>query len=381
MKLLHTSDWHLGRTLFQESLLEDQVHALAQLQDVLQDTRPDALLISGDVYDRAVPPKEAVALLDETLGRIIGGLRIPVIMIAGNHDSPERLGFAQDLLRGQGLHIVGPLPDGTPCVALQDDHGPVRFYPLPFADPVDVRSQWGLGDVRTHQQVLEAQMARVREDLPEGTRAVVLAHAFVGGAAQCESEEELAVGGTSQVDASVFDGMAYVALGHLHRPQRAGGDHIRYSGSLLKYSFSEADQPKGVTLVELGRPGELQTRHIPLAPRRDLRVLTGTFDSFFKEGDFGEKNDYLLLQLEDREPVVDAMNRLRQVFPNLLHLDWPNRGVAADAAVREVDLRTASVEDLFKEFFKEVGQGEWREEHQALFQEIIGTAGQPGREA
>lgn len=381
MKILHTSDWHLGRALFQESLLEDQCFALDQIVGMVKDSRPDVLLISGDIYDRAVPSKEAVALLDGTLRQIVGDLKVPVVMIAGNHDSPERLGFAQELLRGQGLHIVGPLPEGTPYIPFTDQHGEVRVYPLPYADPPEVRSCWGMDEVRTHQQVLEAQMARVRMDLPAGTRAVVMAHAFVGGASVSESEEDLSVGGSSLVEASVFEGMAYVALGHLHRPQRAGGDHIRYSGSLLKYSFSEADHAKGVTLVELAGPGVVTTTHLALTPRRDVRILEGAFDAFLGTGNFGNREDYLLLRLHDREPVVDAINRLRQVFPNVLSLDWPKRGGTGDISVPEVNPRNASPETLFQDFFQEITGAPWDEAQKTAFLDIAGDLARVEREA
>src|SRR5690554_3929586 len=311
MRFLHTSDWHLGRILHGRSLIEDQAHVLDRFVDLVRDARPDAVLIAGDVYDRAVPPAEAVELLDDTLSRIVLGQGVPVLVIAGNHDSPERLGFGARLLAERGLTIVGRV-DAPRAVAFEDDWGRVVVHPLPYAEPALVRDAFG-DDVADHEAALAALLGRVRAAHPAGVRSVVMAHAFVAGGAESDSERPLSVGGSAVVDAGLFDGFDYVALGHLHRPQRVGADHVRYAGSLLKYSTSEAGHAKSVSLVELRAPGERTVEEIALAPLRDLRVLTGPLDALIASAATDPaREDYVFARLTDRGALLDPMARLRE---------------------------------------------------------------------
>jgi len=369
MRFLHTSDWHLGKTLCNANLLEDQAHALEQVAAMVKETKAKALVVAGDIYDRAVPPKEAVALLDQTLDRIVRGLGVPVLLIAGNHDSPERLGFASGFLETQGLHVAGP-PDG--------DADPVRigtaaFHLLPYGDPATVRHLLGDPEVRTHQDALAAQLAWARAKHPEGCRFVAVAHAFVAGGEASDSELGLAIGGTGEVDAALFKACDYAALGHLHRPQEAGYSHVRYAGSLLKYSASEASHVKALTLVELPAKGPARTEPLPLTPRRDLRRLRGRFEDLM-QGPHGNPDDYLFLDLLDDGPVLDAMARLRQVYPNILGIQ-PAPAAAADTPeVPDLSRRELDPEVLFQTFFRETQGRGMDDEEAAVFREITGRA-------
>ncbi len=373
MRFLHTSDWHLGKTLCHADLLDDQAHALDQVAAMLRETRAEALVVAGDVYDRAVPPREAVGLLDQFLHRMARDLAVPVLMIAGNHDSPERLGFASRFLASHGLHVAGPLaPEAEPVVL-----GGAAFHLLPYGDPAVGRHALGEEGLRTHQDLLAAQLARARARHPAGCRFVAVAHAFVTGSQSCDSELGLGVGGAGQVEASVFAGCDYVALGHLHRPQEAGGPAIRYAGSLLKYSASEAGHVKAATLVELPERGPARTEPLPFTPRRDLRHLRGAFAELLA-GVPGSREDYLFLELTDSGPVLDAMARLRQVYPNLLGLQ-PAAATGGEG-VEPVgpDPRDLDPARLFDAFFRQGSGRSLDEEERALFLEAVAQADREG---
>jgi len=363
MRFLHTSDWHLGKTLCNANLLEDQAHALEQVAAMVKETRAEALVVAGDLYDRAVPPKEAVALLDDALNRIVRGLGVPVLIIAGNHDSPERLGFASGFLGAQGLHVAGTLEAAAPVLI-----GSAAFHLLPYADPVMARHALQDEGIRTHQDALAAQLARARAAHPEGRRFIAVAHAFVAGGEGSDSELGLAVGGTGEVDAALFRDCDYAALGHLHRPQVAGYPHVRYAGSLLKYSASEATHVKALTLVELPEYGPAHTESLPLTPRRDLRRLRGHFDDLMR-GPQGNPDDYLFLDLLDEGPVLDAMARLRQIYPNILGIQPAPSAAPTQDIARTAD-RDLDPALLFETFFQDTAGREMDAEERALFHAV-----------
>ncbi len=283
MRFVHTADWHLGRLFHGRHLTEDQAVVLERLVDLLRDAKAEALVIAGDVYDRAVPPVEAVRLLDDVLTRVRRDVGIPVILIAGNHDAPDRIGFGARLLAGEGLHVFGRPGEAPGAVDLRDGHGPVRFHALPYAEPALVREATGNEEVHTHDAAFREVLARARRD--GGARHVLVAHAFVAGATESDSERPLSVGGSGAVGADALAGFDYVALGHLHRPQRAGSECARYAGSLLKYSFSEADHRKGVLVVEMGRAGDVTVEPGALPPRHDVRILEGTLTDLIERPD------------------------------------------------------------------------------------------------
>ena len=365
MRFLHTSDWHLGKTLCNANLLEDQALALDQVAAMIKDSRAGALVVAGDIYDRAVPPKEAVALLDDFLERVVRGLGVPVLMIAGNHDSPERLGFASGFLGSGGLHVAGPLEAAAPVVI-----GSAAFHLLPYADPATARHAFQEDGIRTHQDALAAQLVRARASHPKGHRFVAVAHAFVTGGEASDSELGLAIGGTGEVDAGLFKACDYAALGHLHRPQEAGFPHVRYAGSLLKYSASEATHVKAMTLVELPGRGPAHLESLPLTPRRDLRRLRGRFDDLMA-GPHGNPDDYLFLDLLDEGPVLDAMARLRQIYPNILGIQPTPPPAPSIETARPADRELAPT-TLFEAFFRDSAGRDMDEEERALFLEVAG---------
>lgn len=340
LRLLHTSDWHLGRVLHGRSLLTDQEFVLEKLVGVVADVRPDALLVAGDVFDRTVPPVEAVRLLDDVLERIVLGHGVPVVMIAGNHDCGRRLGFGSRLLTHKGLYVTGTLAQGPRVLTLPDAHGSVAVYALPYAEPATVREHMGLSpeEARTHDACMSrlVQGILARHDASE--RSVLIAHCFVNGGNESESERPLSIGGTSAVNPSVFEAFDYVGLGHLHRPQTVGqSGKIRYSGSLLQYSFSEVDHAKSVELVELGAPGKsLHREAVSLESRRKLRRVEGTLAQVLEESATdGSRGDYLVVNLQDEGLLFDAIGKLREVYPNVLHIERPRiLGSTAEARSR-----------------------------------------------
>lgn len=354
MRILHTSDWHLGRIFHGVHLTDDQAHLLDQLVRLVGEEKPQAVIISGDIYDRSVPPTEAVKLLDEVLSRLLLDCRAPVILIPGNHDSPERLGFGTRLLARQGLHIAGD-PGGEPSpVVIHDQHGPVYIYPVPYSDPAVVRERTGDPEVHDHDRAAAAVIGRLSAGLPAGARSVLVAHAFVAGGEESESERPLSVGGAGTVSPAHFSPFSYVALGHLHRPQCTGGDHIRYSGSLMKYSFSETAHRKSVTLAEIDRNGKTATREFSLSPRRDVRCVEGLLEDLLSGPRGGEsREDYIRVTLKDQGAILDAMGKLRGVYPNVLHIE--RRFLAAAGDLRGPgDHRNLSEADLFSSFFEQV---------------------------
>ena len=382
MRLIHTADWHLGRILHGVHLTEDQAHVLDQFVALVQDSQVDAVLIAGDVYDRAVPPPEAVALLDESLARLVRGFKVPVLIIAGNHDSPTRLAFASRLLEGQGLHVVGALPSTPRCIVMRDQHGPVYFYALPYAEPAVVRASLENPALHDHATAMQAMLAQVHAAHPNGARAVLTTHAFVLGGEESESERPLSVGGAGTVPAACFAGFHYVALGHLHRPQTVGEAPIHYAGSLLKYSFAEANHTKSVSLVDIDAHGRCTVERIPLAPRREVRCLTGTLAEILAGPQAGEsRDDYLMVTLLDREPILDAMGKLRTVYPNVLHLIRPQLTSTGEGYSQRGDHRRLSDVDLFNAFFEQM-TGEALNPAQAeAYTAVIETLRQGEREA
>ena len=356
MRFLHTADWHLGKLLHGTHLTADQRGVLEQIGDLVEAHAPDAVLMAGDVYDRSVPPADAVQVLDETLTRLVVDLDTPVVLIAGNHDSPDRLEFGSRILRERGLHVFSTLQSEPGIVSLRDDHGPVHIVGLPYAEPSAARHVFGDGAIRTHDDVLKAQTEAAQARLPEGERSVAVAHVFAQGGALADSERSLAVGGAETVHAARFDGFDYVALGHLHQRQTVGVPRIRYAGSLMKYSFNEVHHTKSVALVEMDATGALSVEPLPLRPTRDLRKIEAPLAAI-ESGDLpdeGSPDDYLWVTLLDDGPVVDAMTRIRQVYPNTLHIEQPHR--TFDSPLHDIapDVQFGSLDDVFAQFFTHV---------------------------
>ena len=372
MRFLHTADWHLGRLFHGFHLTDDQAHVLDQLVELARDAKLDAILVAGDIYDRAVPPADAVALLDNVLERLALGLKIPIVMIAGNHDSPERLGFGARIFRSAGVHVAGNLPAVVEPVIFRDDAGPVRVYPVPFAEPACVREVLADESLVDHQAAMAAIVERIAGAHPAGERAVLAGHAFVTGGAESESERPLSIGGAGTVDAALFRPFHYTALGHLHAPQKIAGGRVRYSGSLLKYSFSEIPHRKGVHIVEMNAHGECGVETIALTPRRDLRRVEGTLDEVLRGPESGEnREDYLVVRLVDKKLHLDAMGRLREVYPNVLHIEKPWLEEASTTMRLRAKPGGLSDVELFKTFYEETTDEKPSERQMKLFIQTV----------
>ena len=346
MRFLHTSDWHLGHILEQKQLTDDQRHMLDQLVELVKERKLDAVLVSGDVYDRGVPPPEAVELLNDVVSRLALDLGVPVIIIAGNHDSRQRLGFGAKILERGRLHMFGAGAPAVPFVELNDAHGPVRFYALPYAEPAEWREVLGDEAVRDHQSGFARYITDVRAAHPKGLRSVLLAHCFATGGRESESERPLMLGGGGQVDAALFDSFNYTALGHLHRPQQV--KKAWYSGSLLKYSKSEADHEKSVNIVEMDAAGACRVESVRLSPLHDLRVIEGSFEDLMKGT---PSEDYIHAVLNNTEPVLDSWNRLLKVYPNLISLERP-KIKAAGMRIEAAAMARMSDDQLFAAFYE-----------------------------
>lgn len=333
MRMLHTSDWHLGRSFHREDMLGAQATYVDHLVETVRSERVDVVLVSGDVYDRALPPVDAVQLASESLRRLAAeGVR--VVAVSGNHDSPHRLGFASDLIDAAGIHLRTSRESVGVPVVVDDARGPVAFYGIPYLEPDAVREPWELRE-RSHGAALGEAMRRVRADLaarPSNTRSVVLSHAFVTGGQASESERDISVGGVAQVSADVFDGVDYVALGHLHGRQTIR-ERVRYCGSPLTYSFSESTHRKGSWLVDLSPGGRLETEFVEAPVPRRTAVVRGRLDDLLADpAHAGLESAWLKVVLTDAVRPVEAMTRLRERFPHTLVLEFaPDRpGTGSD---------------------------------------------------
>ena len=374
MKFIHLSDLHLGKRVNEFSMLEDQKYILLEILQIIDQERPDGVLIAGDIYDKSVPSAEAVALLDDFLVRLSGrGLR--VFIISGNHDSPERIAFGGRLMEHSGIHLA-PVYDGkiTP-IRLDDGYGPLNVYLLPFIKPAHVRCAFPEQEIGSYTDALSVAVEAMGVD--RSVRNVLVTHQFVTGASRCDSED-ISVGGADNVDSSVFDGFDYVALGHLHGPQQVGRETIRYCGTPLKYSFSEAGHKKSVTVVEFGAKGSVSVRTVPLTPMRDMVELRGTYDEltlrrFYK--DTGYQDCYVHITLTDEDDVPNAMRRLQAIYPWLMKLDYDNRRTRAGGWLGEEDsVREQSPLELLDTFYEKqngqaMGQSQ-REFAKELMEEI-----------
>lgn len=371
MKFIHLSDLHIGKRVSEFSMLQDQIYILDRIVDVIDDERPDAVLIAGDVYDKTVPPAEAVQVFDDFLYRLAArGLQ--VFVISGNHDSPERIAFGARLMDKSGIHM-SPVYDGTiRPVTLRDAWGPVHVFMLPFVKPLHVRRYFPDEDIESYTDAVRTALAQA--ELPPEERCVLVTHQFVTGALRCESEE-LSVGGADNVDAGVFSAFDYVALGHIHGPQDIGSPRLRYCGTPLKYSFSEMSHRKSVTVVELEEKGRLTVRTVPLTPLRDLREVRGTFAQLTDKAFYSaqQTDDYLHIVLTDEEDVPNAMGQLRVVYPNMMKLDYDNRRTRAMGQVGTAgEVERRSPLELFDELYEKQNGRPMEEAQKAYLTRLIG---------
>lgn len=355
MKLLHLSDLHLGKRVNEFSMLEDQKYILNQILQIVINEQVNTVLIAGDVYDKSVPSAQAVTLFDDFLTRL-EALECTVLLIAGNHDSPERLAFGAHLLQKSRVYL-SPVFDGRlTCCTLNDEYGPLDVWLMPFLKPSVVRPFYPEDTMESYQ---DAAAVVLRSNPPhQGRRSILVAHQFVTGA-KTGGSEELSVGGAENIDAALFAAYDYVALGHIHSPQRVGRETVRYCGSPLKYSLSEARGTKSVTLITFNQPGEIDIKLCPLTPLHDLRPIRGTYDEVtartFYEGT--ATDDYLHITLTDETEVLDAVGKLRSIYPNVMRVDYDNTRTRAGASMPEATMQDeATPMELFCRFF------EWQNE-------------------
>ncbi len=379
MKLIHLSDLHLGKRVNEFSMIEDQKYILNQILSIIDEEQPDGILLAGDLYDRPVPSAEAVQLLDSFLTRL-AKRKIPVYAISGNHDSAERIAFGSHIMSSSGI-CMSPVYDGkTAKYCLMDNYGEVWIHLLPFIRPAVVRhvfaGEEGAEEIRTYQEAVQAAVEHM--DLDTEKRNVLVAHQFVVGAMSCDSEE-ITVGGIDQIEGAVFRDFDYVALGHIHSPQNVGNDRIRYCGTPLKYSFSEAGQQKSVTVVELGEKGTLEVREIQLKPLRDMRKLKGTYMAITSLSNYQDTNteDYVQITLTDEEDIVDGMQKLRTIYPNLMRLEYDNFRTRKNQKVTGTEtVEKKSELEYFEEFFELQNNQPMNEEQRKFSEELIRKLGE-----
>lgn len=369
MRFIHLSDLHLGKRLSEFSLLEDQRYILDRILAVVDEEGPDAVIVAGDVYDKTVPPAEAVQLFDGFLYEL-ARRELSVFVISGNHDSPERIAFGGRLMDKSGV-FLSPVYGGTVApVTLEDEHGPLDVWLLPFVKPAHVRRFYPEETIESYTDAVAAAIAHMAID--PARRNILVTHQFVTGAARSDSEE-ITVGGADNVDAAVFVPFDYVALGHIHCPQSVGRDTIRYCGTPLKYSFSEKDHVKSVTVVDLGPKGGVSVRTAPLVPRRDMREIRGSFRELTGPRRFeGDPEDYLRIVLTDEEDVPDAAARLREVYPHFMKLDYDNARTRASGHIRRAEaLERKSGLELFGELYETQNGRPMTEEQRAFAAELF----------
>ena len=371
MKFIHTSDWHLGRQFHNVSLLDDQQAVLDQLIQYVEDNPVDAVVVAGDIYDRSVPPTIAIELLNKVVKRICGELNTPMILISGNHDGAERLGFGSEQMKNAGLHIISNFEDMlTPVVIETESAGQVAFYGMPYNDPEQVRFAYQ-EPVSTHDQAHKLLAEKITDQFQPEQRNVLVSHCFVDGAIESESERPLSIGGSDRVSHEHFLNFDYVALGHLHQPQKKGEEYIRYSGSLMKYSFGEQNQKKGFTLVELDQNGFVSAEHINLAAPHEMRIVEGELEQVIEQGKTDPKNeDYLLVRLMDKHAILNPMEKLRTVYPNVLHLEKPGMLIGVEQEMAQAKLARSEI-DMFRDFFSEAQDGQLSQEQDQAISDII----------
>lgn len=351
MKFVHLSDLHLGKRVNGYSMIEDQKYILLKILNVIDEQKAEAVVIAGDVYDKPVPPTEAVQLFDDFLFRLVER-NLQILVISGNHDSPERIAFGSRFMDKSGVHMSQVYNGKNDLVELKDKYGKVNFYMLPFVKPSNVRRFFEDEEINTYTDAVRVAVSHM--NVNKKARNVIITHQFITGAQRSESET-IAVGGTDNVDSYVFDDFDYVALGHIHGPQNVGKNTVRYCGTPLKYSFSEISHKKSVTVVEMKEKGNVKVSTVELTPKLDMREIKGTYEelTFKKNYENTNTEDYLHIILTDEEDVADAVAKLRCVYPNLMKLDYDNtrtRNSLALTQAEETEKKTDT--ELLSEFFE-----------------------------
>ena len=370
MNFVHLSDLHLGKRVNEFSMIDDQRYILKEILTIINDVKPDGVLIAGDVYDRPVPSEDAMKLWDEFLIRL-AEKKMPVYAISGNHDSAIRFSDHSTLVETTGIHLSPEFNGSVKHYTMEDKDGPVNIYLLPFIKPATVRGFFPDDEIGDYTDACRVVIKHM--DINTDERNILVAHQMIIGSTRCESEE-VSVGGLDGVDVEVFDDFDYVALGHLHGKQKIGRETVRYCGTPLKYSFSEKDHKKSVTIVELKAKGEVLIDEVPLVPKRDLREIKGTYAELMLKENYEGTNteDYIHAVLTDENDVIDAVSKLRIVYPNLMKLSYDNKRTQRQQVVTDAEnVEKKSPLELFEEFYEKQNNQEMTEEQKKLAQELI----------
>lgn len=378
MKFIHLSDLHLGKRVYDFSMLEEQRHILAQIIRNIDDFKPSALVIAGDIYDRPVPTAQALGIFDDFLVEL-AERNLQVFIISGNHDSSERLAFGSRLIEASGIYLAPTYAGKAEVHVLQDEYGPINIYMLPFLKPAEVRQFFVDEEINDYNSAMRVAIRAMDPDKSE--RNILVTHQFVTGGQRCESED-MAVGGADNVDASVFDAFDYVALGHLHRPQHMGRPTLRYCGSPLKYSFSEKDHEKSVTFVEMKEKGDISIKTAPLIPLRDMREIRGSYLDITLKENYENTNtdDYMRIVLTDEDEEPDAMLKLRMIYPNLMRLDYDNSRTKAAGSPLEFEADEGKdALELLEEFFEAQNGAEMSSEQKEYSKQLFERIREGGR--
>ncbi|PRR81576.1 exonuclease SbcCD subunit D [Clostridium vincentii] len=392
MKIIHTGDWHIGKIVNEFSMIEDQRYILNSLVALIKREKPDVLVIAGDIYDRSIPPVEAVELLNEIFSKVLIEHKVKIIAISGNHDSGERVAFGSEILAKKGLYISGIIENEIKKVTLKDQLGEINFYLVPYVDPAVIRRKYENPDIKNHNDAMVFHVRQIEKNMDKSARNVLVAHGYVtlkreeaieaegedkyklADIKTSDSERPLSIGGTDLIDGKIFENFDYVALGHLHGRQKIGRDTIRYSGSLLKYSFSEINHKNGVTIVEFNGDKEPIIRQEELIPIRNMRIIKGPIKDLIKTSleDKCNEKDYIQAILTDEGKIMDPIGKLRGVYPNIMLLKREEKSnIRQSETSASKGYKNKSELELFKEFYNRIGTGEMSANKEAIIKDVI----------
>ena len=371
MKFIHLSDLHLGIRVNDFSMSEDQRYILDRILDIIDSEAPDGIIIAGDIYDKSMPPAEAVAMFDDFISSI-AERKIKTFIISGNHDSAERIAFGSRIMNAGGIYLSPVYNGDIKPVVMEDEYGSVNIYMLPFVRPSAVRAFYPDDDTDSYSSAVGTAVKHMNADFSQ--RNIIITHQCVTGAVRSDSED-ISVGGTDNVSADIFADFDYTALGHIHKPQNIGSERIRYCGTPLKYSFSEAKQDKSVTVIELGKKGDVNVRTVKLIPLRDMTELKGSYEELMKKSFYegtGYTEDYVHITLTDENDIPDAVSKLRLVYHRLMKMDYDNARTKKQSIIEGMtSAREADPEKLFGEFFESQNNVPMNDEQAAFVSGII----------
>ena len=379
MRFLHLADLHIGKRVNGFSMIEDQKFVFEQVYNVIENEKIDGIIMAGDIYDKPVPSAEAVKLFDEMLTRLVS-INLPIFVISGNHDSAERIGFGSDILSAAKVYMSRVYNGNLQKIELEDDYGTINVYLLPFIKPATVKNIYKEAEIKDYDDALEYVLSQ--EKIDETKRNVIVSHQFVTGAMRSESEE-VSVGGLDNVSVENYEAFDYVALGHIHRAQQMGRESARYAGTLLKYSFSEEKHNKSMTIVDLKEKGNIEIKEIPVKPLHDLKTIKGKFSKITSEEFYKElkKEDYYRAVLTDEDDILNAIGKLKSIYPNLMSMEYDNTRTRSYSVVDNVETGEAkSPLDYFEEFFEKQNGRKMSEKQRNYLLEILGEAREESHE-